>query len=83
MSSEFTKDVAREKLLTVATIMGAGAGTGSTGTGLTVRPDDKLAAVAGKVIRHGAPVPVIDETGTSVGVITGDRILDALYGAEG
>jgi glycine betaine/proline transport system ATP-binding protein len=79
---EFTKDVSREKLLTVASIMAAGQ-SADAGGGLTVAPDDKLAAVAGRVIRHGAPVPVVDETGAPVGVITGDRIVDALYGAEG
>lgn len=80
---EFTRDVSREKLLTVATIMGAEAGAGLTKNGLTVRQDEKLAAVAGKVIRHGGAVPVLDDTGAPVGVITGDRIIDALYGAEG
>ena len=82
---EFTKDVAREKLLTVAAVMSAGGGgpNADTGNGLTVAPEDKLAAVAGRVIRHDGPVPVVDETGTPVGVITGDRILDALYGADG
>ena len=79
---EFTKDVAREKLLTVGSIMAAGQ-SADPGSGLTVAPDDKLAAVAGRVIRHGAPVPVIDDTGAPVGIITGDRIVDALYGAEG
>jgi len=80
---EFTKDVAREKLLTVASVMGAKAGAGALGTTLTVGPGEKLAAVAGKVIRHGGTVAVIDETGAPVGAISGDRILDALYGAEG
>ncbi|MEM7043921.1 MAG: betaine/proline/choline family ABC transporter ATP-binding protein [Pseudomonadota bacterium] len=81
---EFTKDVAREKLLTVASVMSARAGVpiADTGNGISVQRDDKLAAVAGRVIRHGGQVPVLDETGTPVGVITGDRILDALYGAD-
>ena len=79
---EFTKDVAREKLLTVASVMGAGGGAADGSNGLTVRQDEKLAAVAGKVIRHGGAVPVIDAAGAPVGVITGDRIVDALYGAE-
>jgi glycine betaine/proline transport system ATP-binding protein len=86
---EFTKDIAREKLLTVSSIMAAGervptaTAGGDVGNGLTVHRDDRLATVAGKVIRHGAPVPVIDDTGAPIGVISGDRILDALYGAEG
>ncbi len=79
---EFTKDVAREKLLTVASIMSAGR-SADTGDGVSVGRDEKLAAVAGKVIRHGAPVPVIDDAGTPVGVITGDCIVDALYGTDG
>ena len=84
---EFTKDVSREKLLTVASIIGAEAGTGlmgaEAGASLTVKLDDKLAAIASRVIRHGTPVPVVDETGAAVGVISGDHVLDALYGAEG
>ncbi|MGI9491339.1 MAG: quaternary amine ABC transporter ATP-binding protein [Geminicoccaceae bacterium] len=79
---EFTKEVARDKLLTVGSVMSAEAAAGSSENGLTVGRDDKLAAVAGKVLRHGKPAMVIDETGTPVGVITGDRILDALYGPE-
>jgi glycine betaine/proline transport system ATP-binding protein len=79
---EFTKDVSREKLLTVASVMGAEAGTAAGGDGLTVRCDEKLAAVAGRVIRRGTAVRVVDEAGLPVGVITGARILDALYGPE-
>jgi len=79
---EFTKDVSREKLLTVKSVMVDGQAA-DTGNGLTVSPDEKLAAVAGKVIRHGGMVPVLDKAGTPVGAISGERILDALYGAEG
>ena len=79
---EFTTDVAREKLLTVASVMAAGR-SADTSNGLTVGRDEKLAAIAGKVIRHGGNVPVVDEAGIPVGVITGDRIVDALYGTEG
>ncbi|MGI9502454.1 MAG: quaternary amine ABC transporter ATP-binding protein [Geminicoccaceae bacterium] len=80
---EFTKDVSREKLLTVGSIMETGAGASSSEGAVTVGRDDKLAAVAGKVIRHGHAVSVVDDAGVPVGVINGERILDALYGAEG
>ncbi|MGI9510509.1 MAG: quaternary amine ABC transporter ATP-binding protein [Geminicoccaceae bacterium] len=81
---EFTKDVAREKLLTVGSIM-IGEPTVVAGgeNGFTVGRDDKLASVANKVIRHGAAVSVVDQAGVPVGMITGDRILDALYGNDG
>jgi len=80
---EFTKDVSREKLLTVGSIMETGTGGGVSEGVITVGRDDKLAAVAGKVIRHGRAVSVVDDAGMPVGVINGERILDALYGAEG
>ncbi len=78
---EFTKDVSRDKLLTVGSVMTAGQ-IADTGNGLTVGRDDKLAAVAGKVLRHGMPAGVVDETGAPIGVVSGDRILDALYGPD-
>ena len=78
---EFTKDIAREKLLTVGSIM-VGGTTAGIDSDVSVGRDEKLAAVAGKVIRHGATVPVVDAAGMPVGVITGDHILDALYGRE-
>ena len=78
---EFTKDVARDKLLNVGSVMVRGPTT-ETGNGLTVGRDDKLAAVAGKVLRHGGPANVVDETGTPVGMVTGEQILDALYGPD-
>ena len=78
---EFTKDIAREKLLTVGSIM-VGGPTAGADSDVSVGRDDTLAAVAGKVIRHGAAVRVVDEAGVLVGAITGDHILDALYGRE-
>ncbi|MEZ5933421.1 MAG: glycine betaine/L-proline ABC transporter ATP-binding protein [Alphaproteobacteria bacterium] len=79
---EFTKDVAREKLLTVGSVMQASGTAGTAGAASTVRRDEKLADVAGRVIRHGAPMTVLDEAGLPVGMISGERILDALYGPE-
>ncbi len=79
---EFTKDIAREKLLTVSSIMVRGR-IAEANNGLTVRHDEKLANVAGRIIRHGGQVPVTDDQGAPVGVISVDHILDALYGAEG
>ena len=52
-------------------------------TAFTVRTDDKLALVINKVFKHGKPARVVDDNGTPVGSITSERILDALYGAEG
>lgn len=79
---EFTKDIAREKLLTVGSIMFSGQ-IDEPDASFSVRHDEKLAKVAGKIIRHGGQVSVINEQGAPIGVISGDRILDALYGAEG
>ena len=80
---EFTRDVSREKLLTVSSVMEVAQSVPTGSNGLTVHRSDKLGAVAGKVIRHGAPVYVVDDTGATVGVISGDHILNALYGGEG
>ena len=78
---EFTKDVSRDKLLTVGSVMDKAVNGGADG--FTVRTDDKLALVINKVFKHGKPARVVDDSGTPVGSITSERILDALYGAEG
>lgn len=78
---DFTKDVSRDKLLTIGSVMDTT--VNGEADGLTVRTDDKLASVVNKVFKHGMPVRVVDDHGKPVGSVTSERILDALYGTEG
>ena len=74
---EFTKDVARDRLLTVATAMrppAAGEETeGRVAAGTT------LADVAQRVIEAGHPLAVVDANGETVGVLDRRRFVDAVY----
>ncbi len=74
---EFTKDVARDRLLTVATAMRpAAAGEGTHGE---VSADATLAEVAPQVIEAERPVAVVGERGEIVGVLDRFRLVDAMY----
>ena len=74
---EFTKDVARDRLLTVATAMRpAAAGESTQGE---VSADSTLADVAPQVIEAERPVAVVDERGHVVGVVDRFRLVDAMY----
>lgn len=73
----FTKDVAREKLLTVGHVMHAGAiGMG----GDTVRADARLSEVAARLLSADRPITVVDESGVAAGTVTRQSVIDALYG---
>ena len=73
---KFTRDVSREKLLSVASVMGAP----TSGVGLApVTPDSKLSDVAAQVLSDGGPVAVVDGTGETVGSLTRDDIISALF----
>jgi glycine betaine/proline transport system ATP-binding protein len=77
---EFTKEISREKLLTVRSVMQPADDT-QTGE-LTVEADERLSSVAAKVLRQDRPVKVLDK-GQPVGVILRDHLIDALYGEAG
>lgn len=83
----FTKDVQRDKILTVATVMapaGAGGDRGDRG-GMgerSVASTAVLEDVAGQVLAAEAPVKVIDENGNVVGSIGRDRLISTLYGPD-
>ena len=77
---EFTKDVARERLLTIGSVMeDSGQPNGSE---VTVRADDRLTDVAKMILAENGPVRVVDGDGAPAGIVTRDRVLDALFGAE-
>ncbi len=77
---EFTKEISREKLLTVRSVMQPANGV-ETGD-VTVDADERLSEVAAKILRQDRPVRVLDE-GQPIGVIMREHLIDALYGEVG
>ena len=74
---EFTKDIARDRLLSVATAMRQPvAGEATRGE---IKADATLADVAPQVIEAEHPVAVVDENGATVGVLDRFRLVDAMY----
>ena len=73
---EFTKEIAREKLLTVRSVMRQA--NGAEASELTVEAGDKLSTAAEKILRQDRPLRVLDQ-GTPVGVIGRDDVIDALH----
>ena len=73
---KFTRDVSREKLLSVASVMGAASSDAGTSP---IRPDAKLSDVAAQVLSVGGPVAVVDAAGETIGSLTRDDIIDALF----
>jgi glycine betaine/proline transport system ATP-binding protein len=77
---EFTKDVSRDKLLTVRTVMEDSALP--AGNGEAVGIDDKLLNVARRILSQDAPVRVRDHAGTEVGLVRRERVIEALFAPE-
>jgi glycine betaine/proline transport system ATP-binding protein len=73
--AEFTREVPKAKVLTVAAIMTTGANGASAGE---VRSDEKIAAVAARLREATGPYAVLDATGARVGSITRDAVADVL-----
>ena len=82
---DFTRDVAKGKLLTVARVMAPplneASGGGANG-GLTIKASESVAAVAARVIGHEGPVAVVDEAGRAVGSLSRDQVVDVLFARE-
>ncbi|MDX1401544.1 MAG: ATP-binding cassette domain-containing protein, partial [Kiloniellales bacterium] len=74
---EFTKDIAREKLLTVRSVMGPM--NGGEHSDLTIDAGAKLAEVAATILRESKPVQVTSD-GRTVGHVSRDDVIKALYG---
>ena len=81
MSPNFTRDVAREKLLTVASVMEAPA-DGQPLSDVTIRQTEKVADVARRIVGSELPLRVADENGRIVGVASRARVLDVLFSRE-
>jgi len=76
---EFTKDVSREKSLSVGAVMEPPDG-GAEVADKTVSSDDKLEAAAKTVLNSDKPVRVVDGAGEPVGVIRRERLVGILFG---
>jgi glycine betaine/proline transport system ATP-binding protein len=77
---EFTKEVSREKLLRVASVMLPGeAAEGAE----SVAGGERLATVAGRILRSDRPIRVVDDAGQALGVVTRERVIEALYDRPG
>jgi len=82
--AEFTRDVAREKLLTVRNIMEAAPADGGNGSadGPSVAADQRIAAAAKTILESRHPVRVLDPQGATIGAVRRERLIDALFGTR-
>jgi glycine betaine/proline transport system ATP-binding protein len=78
--AEFTRDVQRAKVMSVASLMRPARGGDYVGS---ISPADRIAAIASRVIDSGRPTAVTDSDGTLVGEITPEQIIDILVGRDG
>ena len=79
--AEFTRDVQRAKVMSVKSLMRPANGTGHYAG--EVKAEQKIAAIAAKVVEAGRPFAVIDASGALVGEIAPQPILDLLVGRGG
>ena len=75
--AEFTKEVPRQKVLSVQSIMSDGAALAAA-SGEPVSSSDRIETVAARVFDQEAPVPVADAGGKTVGVLTRDAVIEVL-----
>ena len=79
--ANFTRDVAREKLLTVASVMEAPV-EGRALADTAVRQTDKIADVARLIIDSELPLRVADDDGRTIGAVSRAHVLDVLFAGE-
>lgn len=83
----FTKDAPREKVLAARSIMRpveeGGVPDGTLSEGPTVSPSTKLEAILPLLASRNAPLPVVDDSGNLVGVISPQEVVVALGGVRG
>jgi glycine betaine/proline transport system ATP-binding protein len=77
---EFTKDISRHKLLTVASIMKPDGE--ARPAEVSVPAEEKIFAVAKQILNQDQPVAVVDAAGRRVGLVTRADVIDALFEAE-
>lgn len=76
----FTRNVQRDKILTVSSVMAAPSAAASGAT--PIAAGSLLCDVAGQVFTADGVTPVVDDDGTIVGGIDRDTLVDALYGND-
>ncbi|MFF8030420.1 glycine betaine/L-proline ABC transporter ATP-binding protein [Streptomyces sp. NPDC016626] len=75
----FVRDVPREQVLTVRTVMRPAASADEAGTGPAIRPDATVSEAIEAVARAGTSARVLDR-GRCVGVVDSDVLLDVVAG---
>ena len=75
--AEFTREVPRDRLLTVADVMSAGAEPGAGAA--QVEASTPIHAVARRILRAEAPLRVVDENDETRGSISRAEVVDALF----
>ena len=76
---EFSRHVARDKVMSVGSVMRAGA----DGAGEGIAATAKIAEVAAQVVEAGQPLKVIDAQGIALGAIDADAVISVLIGRRG
>ena len=79
--AEFTRDVPRDKLLSVKSVM-EDLPADDLGDA-SVRQADKLSAVAAMILDRDRPLRVVDDQGETVGAVRRERVISELFGANG
>jgi len=74
---EFTKEVPRQKVLSVRSIMSDGSALAAA-SGEPVSSSARIETVAARVFDQETPVPVADASGKTVGVLTRDAVIEVL-----
>ena len=79
--AEFTRDVPRDKLLSVKSVM-EDLPAFELGD-VSVRQADKLSAVAAMILSADQPSRVVDDNGQTVGAVRRERVISELFGTGG
>ncbi len=76
---DFTKDIPKEKFLTVGSIMGPLSQSQHT---LTLEADDLISDIASKIIQSNGVAGVVDEEGQTVGTLSRDQVVKVMFPDE-
>ena len=74
--AEFTKEIPREKLLTVKSVMSPPV---READGEAITEDDRITEIAARILNSNAPVPVVDSKGSMVGSLSRQHIIDVVF----
>ncbi len=79
--AEFARNAPRERIVSVGAIMEKLSGEAGSGKN-SISAKAKIGEVAEQVLNSPAPVPVLDEDGNTLGMLSRERITKALFGKE-